>query len=80
MSTPFGLQIVGYLLHVVDFERDHAIPEMLVLWSRVDGSALVRDQLDDGTTQIQVYEVQGTPRPERSIRSRDFTVNPSTSV
>src|SRR6516164_681646 len=49
-----GAQIVGRLLHVVDFERDHAIPEMLVLWSRVDRSAVVRDQLDDGAAQVQV--------------------------
>src|SRR6266481_1704823 len=49
-----GFQIVGRLLHVVDFERDHAVPEMLVLWSRGDRSALVRDQLNDGATQVQV--------------------------
>ena len=34
-------QIVGRLLHVVDFERNHAVSQMLGLWSRVDRDAFV---------------------------------------
>ena len=44
----FGPQIVGRLLHVIDFERDHAVSEMLRLWSWLDSSAFVGDELDDG--------------------------------
>src|SRR6516165_11662879 len=43
-----GPQIVGRLLHVVDLERNHPVSQMLGLWSRVDCSAFVCDQLDDG--------------------------------
>ena len=44
-----GPQIVGRLLHIVDFECHHAVSQMLGLWSRVDRDAFVRDQLDDGS-------------------------------
>jgi hypothetical protein len=49
-----GLQIDGRLRHVVDLERDHAVPEMLFPWSRLDGSAVVRGQFDDRAAEVQV--------------------------
>jgi hypothetical protein len=60
--TPHNLnalapQVIRRLLHVVDFERDHAAAEMLLLRSRIDRSALVSNQLDDGASQVQVHEI-----------------------
>src|SRR5271166_7029756 len=52
-----GPQIVGRLRHVFDFERDHAVPEVLTPWSRLDSSALVRDQFDDRAAEVQVHEI-----------------------
>src|SRR5215469_15485698 len=43
-----GPQIVGRLLHIVDLERNHPISQMLGLWSRVDRSTVIADQLDGG--------------------------------
>jgi hypothetical protein len=74
------LQIVGRLLHVVDFERDHAVAEMLPLRRGIDGDAVIRDQLDDGAAELQINEIDRHASPERSIRSRAFTRNPSMSV
>src|SRR5215472_15939876 len=54
-----GLQIVGRLLHIVDLERNHPVSQMLGLWSRVDCSAFVCDQLDDGAAEIQIDQVDG---------------------
>ena|SRR5215472_287419 len=54
-----GPQIVGRLLHIVNFERDHPISQMLALWSRIHGSAIMLDQLDDGAAQIQIGQVDG---------------------
>ena len=53
----FGFQIFDGFLHVVDFEGDHAVAEMLVLRRRFDCDALVRDQLDGGAAELQVDEV-----------------------
>ena len=36
-----GPQIVGRPLHIVDFERNHAVSQMLSLRSRVDRGAIV---------------------------------------
>src|SRR5216683_6657115 len=59
----FGLQITGGLLHVVDFEGDHAVAEMLVLRSGFDCDARVRDQLDGGAAELQVDEIDRRPQP-----------------
>src|SRR6516164_5018119 len=53
----FLLQIVGCLLHVVDFESDHAISEMLVLRCRIDRRPLIRDQLDGSAAEVEVNEL-----------------------
>ena len=52
-----GFEVVRRLLHVVDFERDHTVAEMLLLRSRLDRSALVSNQLNDSAPQIQVHEI-----------------------
>src|SRR5262249_2196584 len=50
-------QIIGGALHVVDFERNHAVSEMLLHRSGVDSSALVRDQFDDGAAEVQINDI-----------------------
>ena len=55
----FGSQKVGCLLHVVDFERDHAVPQMLGLRSRVDLCVFVCDQLDDCAAENQIHKIDG---------------------
>src|SRR6266851_5212477 len=53
----FCLQVIRGFLHVVDFEGDHAVAEMLVLRSGFDSGTLVGDQLDGGAAELQVNEV-----------------------
>src|SRR3954447_23496891 len=52
------LQVIGVLRYVVDYERDHAIAEMLQLWRRIDRQALICDQLDDRAAKIEIDEVE----------------------
>ena len=59
----FGLQIIGSVLRVVDFEGNHSVAEMLALRRGFDDSALVRDQLDGGTAEFQIYEVDRCTQP-----------------
>src|SRR5829696_6203616 len=54
----FPLQVLGRFLHVVDFQRDHSVAEMLQPRRRVDRHAFVRDQLDDGAAEVEIHEVQ----------------------
>ncbi len=75
----FGLQIIDGFLHVVDFEGDHAVSEMLVPRSGLDGRAVIRDQLDGGAAELQVDEIDRRPQP-RALDPVTRTVNPSTSV
>src|SRR5437870_1564764 len=58
----FGLQIFGGFLHVVDFESDHAVAEMLVPWSRFDCAPLVRNQLDCRAAEFEVDKVYRRPQ------------------
>ena len=51
------------MLHVLDFERDHAIAEMLPLRRGIDGDAVIRDQLDDGPAQLQINEIDRHAEP-----------------
>src|SRR5574342_198359 len=53
---PLRPQEFGRRLHVIDFERHHAIAEVLVLRSGLNGSALIRNELDCRTAQIQVHK------------------------
>src|SRR6266849_598587 len=61
------LQIVGGLLHVVDFEGDHAIAEMLALRSGIDGDAFKGDQLDDGSAKIEIDQTEGRAGPLNAV-------------
>src|SRR5215471_1049090 len=54
-------QIVDRLLHIVNFERDHAVAEMLGLRSRVDCGAVVSDQLDGSAAKVQIDQVDRHP-------------------
>src|SRR5436309_2071785 len=51
------LQIVDRAVHVLDFERDHAVAEMLRLRRGIDLSAIIGDQLDRRAAELEIDEV-----------------------
>src|SRR6267143_4268359 len=60
----FGLQIIGGFLHVVDFEGDHAVAEMLVLRGGFDDGTLIGDQLDGGARRApDIRDPSASPAP-----------------
>src|SRR5579862_6470193 len=44
--------------HIADFERQHAIAEMLALGFRRHRDALIRDQLDGGAAEVEIGKVE----------------------
>jgi hypothetical protein len=69
-----GFEVVGRLLHVVDFERDHAVAKMLLLRGWIDRSTLVSNQLDHGAAQIQVHKI------DRHALNRTALFDPGVSL
>src|SRR5260221_552937 len=59
------------LVHVVDFERHHAVAEMLQFRRRVDRGALIGDQLDDRPAQIQIDEIERGAGPLDAVARLD---------
>src|SRR5215831_8059236 len=69
---PLRLQILDGLLHIVDFERYHAVPQMFLLGGGLDGSALIRDEFDDCAAQVPVTQVHWPT--QRTALGPDFEI------